>query len=249
MSERSPNAAGPHLFFAGLFVMIGLAACGWLVQQGLREFRTGERSVTVKGLAEREVKADLALWSLRFVATDDDLSAAQGRLQADAGRVRDFLTKAGFSDAEVELEDYQVTDRLAQQYQSGPVQSRYILSQTLLVRSNDIAKVGKAAQNVGQLVDAGVVLSSEGQPVSGPVYLFTRLNDVKPEMIAQATANARAAAEQFARDSGSTVGPIRSASQGLFQILPRDDYPGAYEPKQPVKRLRVVTTMEYLLTD
>src|SRR5690606_34429767 len=131
----------------------------------------------------------------------------------------------------------------------GPVESRYILAQSLLVRSNDVAKVGEAAQRVGELVDAGIVLSSEGQPISGAVYLFTKLNDVKPEMIAEATASAREAAEQFARDAGSTVGPIRRASQGLFQILPRDDYPGAYEPKQPVKKLRVVTTLEFLLVD
>lgn len=250
MNDKSPRTApGPYLLLAGLFVALGLAACGWLVFQGLKEFRTGERSVTVKGLAEREVEADLALWSLRFVATDDDLSAAQGRLQADAGRVHAFLIGAGFAESEIVLEDYQVTDLLAQQYRSGPVESRYILSQTLLVRSGDIDRVGQAAQQVGKLVDAGVVLSNEGQPVGGPVYLFTGLNDVKPEMIAQATANAREAAEQFARDSGSKVGPIRRANQGLFQILPRDDYPGAYEPKQPVKRLRVVTTMEYLLVD
>lgn len=250
MNESSPRtAAGLHLVLAGLFVALGLAACGWLVLQGLKDFRTGERSVSVKGLAEREVQADLALWSLRFVATDDDLGAAQRRLQADAGRVRAFLTEAGFTDEEIELEDYQVTDLLAQQYRSGPVESRYILGQSLLVRSSDIAKVGEAAQRVGQLVDAGVVLSSEGQPIGGPVYLFTQLNEVKPEMIAEATAAAREAAEQFARDSGSAVGPIRRASQGLFQILPRDDYPGSYEPKQPVKKLRVVTSMEYLLED
>lgn len=250
MSDRSDrNGLAANLFMIGLLVAAGLAAFGWLVGQGLENFRAGERSVSVKGLAEREVEADLALWSLRFVATDDDLNAAQARLQADAGQVRAFLAEAGFSEAEVELEDYQVTDLLAQQYRSGPVESRYILAQSLLVRSGDIAKVGKAAQNVGRLVDAGVVLSSENQPISGPVYLFTGLNEVKPEMIAQATANAREAAEQFARDSGSTVGPIRRASQGLFQILPRDDYPGAYEPKQPVKKLRVVTSMEYLLTD
>ncbi|MEX0758419.1 MAG: SIMPL domain-containing protein [Tistlia sp.] len=245
--QRVP--AGPHIFFAGLFVALGLAAFGWLVAQGLQDFRSGERSVSVKGLAEREVEADLALWSLRFVATDDDLNAAQARLQADAGQVRAFLAEAGFAEQEVVVEDYQVTDLLAQQYRSGPVESRYILAQSLLVRSGDIAKVAAAAQNVGRLVDAGVVLSSENQPISGPVYLFTRLNDVKPEMIAEATASAREAAEQFARDAGSEVGPIRRANQGLFQILPRDDYPGAYEPKQPVKKLRVVTSMEYLLVD
>ncbi len=249
MSEKSDNGIAPNLFMAGLLVAVGLGVCGWFVAQGLESFRTGERTVTVKGLAEREVEADLALWSLRFVATDDDLAAAQRSLQQDAARVRAFLTGAGFTEAEIELADYQVTDLLAQQYRSGPVESRYILAQTLLLRSGDIAKVGQAAQKVGELVDAGVVLSSENQPVSGPVYLFTELNDVKPAMIAEATANAREAAEQFARDAGSEVGPIRRANQGLFQILPRDDYPGAYEPKQPVKRLRVVTTLEYLLEE
>ena len=100
-----------------------------------------------------------------------------------------------------------------------------------------------------ELVSAGVVLSSDGGAAGGPVYLFTALNDAKPEMVAEATRNARASAEQFAKDSGSALGGIRSASQGVFQILARDEAPGLQEPYQIAKRLRVVSTVEYFLAD
>jgi hypothetical protein len=91
-----------------------------------------------------------------------------------------------------------------------------------------------------------VVISAEGGP-QGPFYLFTRLNDIKPDMIADATKNARAAAEQFAKDSEASLGSIRQASQGLFQILPRDAAPGQMEEKQVMKTVRVVSTVDYLL--
>jgi hypothetical protein len=139
------------------------------------------------------------------------------------------------------------TGLLANPYRSGPVSSRFIVAQTLLLRTTDVDAVAAASQRVGDLVDAGVVLSAEGH--AGPSYLFTRLNDVKPDMIAEATRRAREGAEQFARDSGSRVGGIRRANQGLFQIQPRDDAPGVREDQQIAKTVRVVSTLDYLLID
>ncbi len=240
---------GTHLPSA-LLLAIGLALAGWFVGDGFRSGRATDRYVTVKGLSEREVTADLALWPIRYTATDDQLSRAQAAIEQNRQAVVDFLTGHGIAADRVEVQKLDVNDLLANPYGgNAPVRSRYIVTQTLMVRTDDPATVQKAAQDVGRLVDAGVVLQSEGYGGGGPTYLYTRLNDLKPEMIAEATAEARRAAEQFARDSGSRIGRIRQANQGVFQILPRDRAPGIVEEMQPEKTVRVVSTVEYYLRD
>lgn len=232
---------------AAALVAAGLVAAGWFVGEGFRQGRTAERVVTVKGLAEREVRADLALWPMRFVATSDDLAEAQATLARAEAAVLAFLAAGGVPRDAIEVQGIDVTDLLAQAYRSGPVESRYILGENLMVRFADVDTIKALSQDVGRLVEAGVVLTSEG--LRGPFYLFTGLNDVKPGMIAEATANARAGAEQFASDSGSTIQGIQRASQGLFQILPRDNAPGQSEELQVTKTVRVVTTIDYRLAD
>lgn len=231
---------------AALVLALGLGAAGWFTADGLREARTGDRFVTVKGLAEREVKADLALWPMRFVATSNALDEAQAKSLADAEAIVAFLGEAGIGRGEIAVQGLEVTDLLAQAYRSGPVESRFIVTQTLMVRSGDVERIAGASQRLGDLVARGVVLSGEGQ-ATGPAYVFTGLNAIKPDMIAQATRDARAAGEQFAADSGSRLGGIRTASQGLFQILPRDAAPGEMESRQINKTVRVVSTVEYAL--
>lgn len=227
----------------------GIAIGGWFVGDGFVAARQVDRFVTVKGIAERPVAADLALWPIRFVATSNDLVEAQERIAADAQTVADFLTARGLSQEFVEIHNLQVTDLLAQAYRTGPIESRFIVAQTLMVRTAEVDKVALASQRIGELVAAGVVLSSEGQPVPGPIFLFTKLNEIKPSMIAEATKSAREGAEQFAKDSASRISGIRRASQGLFQILPRDDIPGMSQEKQIAKTVRVVSTIEYALAD
>ncbi len=234
---------------AALAIAGGLAVGGWFVGQGFVESRMGARSVTVKGLAERDVRADLALWPLRFVATGNELGEVRAKIVADEAAVRKFVEDGALGDATLTVAGFEVTDALAQIYRSGPVEARFVMAETLVVRATDVDAVAALAQRVGELVSAGVVLSSEGGPAGGPVYLFTGLNAAKPEMVAEATRNARASAEQFAKDSGSALGGIRSANQGVFQILARDEAPGLMEPNQIAKRLRVVSTVEYFLAD
>ena len=233
---------------AALILALGIAAGGYLGGQGLVKSRLGDRSVSVKGLSEREVKADLALWALRFVATGNDLAETQGQVKSNAEAVTRFLTSHGFNAAEIELQAPQVTDRLAPAYNSGPVQSRFIIAQQIVLRSTDVEKVAKANRDTSNLIEQGVVLSNEYGPVR-PSYLFTGIADLKPEMIEEATKRAREAAETFAADSGSRLGGIRRAWQGQFQIQPRDETPGAQETEQIAKTVRVVSTIEYLLAD
>ena len=238
-----------HVVLAGAVVLgVGLAASGWFVGRGVAEARQADRYVTVKGLAEREVAADVALWPIGFVATSDSLAEAQARLTEDAAKVRRFLAGAGIPQGAVRVQSIGVTDRFAQNWNQGQVRTRYILAQTLAVRSDDVNRISEASQRIGTLVQDGVVLSNEGGG-NGPVYLYTRLNAIKPGMLAEATRNARAGAEQFARDSGGRVGGIRQASQGVFEILPRDPAPGLGEAGQIRKTVRVVSTVRFDILD
>lgn len=234
---------------AAALLAAGLAAGGWLAGRGLMAARSEDRFVTVKGVAEREVQADLALWPMQFVVADDDLGRAQSRMATSTTRVQEFLRKSGFGDGEIELLDLNVTDTRANRYGGPPAPFRYVVSTTLMVRTLEPDRLFAASQQVGELIDAGVVLSSEGPWAGGPTYLFNGLNALKPAMIAEATASAREAAAQFARDSGSELGPIRRANQGLFVVLPRDQAPGVQEQRQRAKVVRVVTTIDYLLED
>jgi len=231
-----------------LIVAMGLAVGGLFVGGGLSKARTADRFVTVRGVSEREAKADLALWPIRFVAADNDLARAQAKITESAEKVRAFLTKSGIDAAGVEVQQYNVVDTQANQYGSRDSAVRFIIQQTIMVRSNNPDQVFDASQKVSELVNAGVVLnSSNGEMGGGPTYLFTKLNDIKPPMIGEATASARQAAEQFAKDSGSALGGIRQATQGYFSILPRDQAPGVEEAHQRQKIVRVVTTVEYYL--
>ena len=239
------DSAGAWLLCAFL-IAAGTSAGGFAIGSGIRNFRSAERFVSVKGIAEREVKASLALWPLRITATSNSLKDAQERIALDAATVRRFFESGGIPPAAIEIQAVEATDLLTQTYRQGTPASRYVVAQTLMVRSSDVDRINALGQRVGEIVAAGVVMSSEGAP-QGPFYLFTKLNDIKPAMIAEATKNARAAARQFAADSGSSLGSIRQASQGIFQILPRDAAPGQTEEKQVLKTVRVVSTVDYLL--
>lgn len=226
---------------------IAMVLAGWLIGRGVERFRAADRSVSVKGVAERTVQADVGLWPLRMVAADNDLDLAQRKIERDRHIVLAFLARFGLDSTQVELQGFEVADARANMYQGGSAPTRFIITTTLMVRTGDPERIRDASQRVGDLVAAGVVLSSGGPGYGGPTYLFTRLNDLKPEMVAEATANARKAAGEFARQSGTAVGGIRRASQGVFEILARDPAPGVMQEGQIQKTLRVVSTVEYQL--
>jgi hypothetical protein len=232
---------------------LGVALAGLLAGQGFAHGRAADRYVTVKGVAERSARADIAIWPLRLVAADNNLNQAHKKLQTSVQKVREFLAKQQIDTSQVELQDFAVSDAYANQYggaQQAP--QRYVIRQTVMVHSNDPDKVLAASQHVAELVNAGVILSSGneyGPGGGGPTFLFTGLNKLKPEMIAEATGHAREAAAQFARDSRSDLGGIRQANQGVFEILPRDQAPGITQESQIFKVVRVVSTIDYFLKD
>lgn len=235
---------------AAVVLALGLSIAGIATGVGFARGRAADRYVTVKGVAEREVQADLAIWPLRVVVANNDLGEANRAIQASVRQVREFLARQGIDSNQTSLQDFAVTDAYANQYGSrDQVTSRYVIRQTLVVRSTQPDQVAAASQRVPELVSSGVVLStgSEYGGSAGPTFLFTKLNDVKPAMIQEATARAREAAEQFARDSKSSMGGIRRANQGVFEILPRDQAPGISEESQLTKTVRVVSTVDYTL--
>ena len=233
------------VFLVGALVLgLGLAAAGFLVGRGFERGRSVDRYVTVKGLAESFAKADLAVWPLRITATGNELGQVQSQIDADLGTITRFLSERGIEPQAIQPQRVEVTDLLAQAYRAeGVGDNRFIVAQTVIVRTEQVDRVAELNRATGELVRQGVVLADTG----GPSYLFTKLNEVKPEMLAAATRNARAAAAQFAADFGSEIGEIRRASQGLFEILARDPAPGLMEQNQVDKQIRVVSTVEYRL--
>ena len=229
---------------------VGIAAGGLLAGNGLVRAKAADRYVSVKGVSEREVRADLAIWPLHLVGADNDLAAANGKLTKSVADVRAFLVRHGIDTSQIQMADFSATDALASESASDrKPNNRYVVHQTVLVRSTHPEQVLAASQQVGELAAIGVVISSgtSGYVAGGPTFVFSGLNQLKPAMIADATAHAREAAAQFARDSHSDLGGIREANQGVFEILPRDQAPGIDEPSQIAKLVRVVATIDYYL--
>jgi uncharacterized protein len=226
----------------GITLALGIAIAGGFVANALYEARTAQRFVTVRGLSERVVPADTAIWPVVFTVTGDDLGQVQGQVESNYRTIREFLLERGFGAAEMSTIVPRLTDMQAQmpgqQTQPG---NRYVAEAALTLRTPRVDEMRAAMQASGVLVTAGIVLvrSWEYQPQ----YLFTALDGIKPEMIAAATRDARNAAQQFAADSGSRVGGIRTAQQGYFSISDRDPFSPEF------KTVRVVTTVEYFLVD
>jgi hypothetical protein len=234
---------------AALIIAIGMALAGWLAGQGLVESRLGHRTVTVKGFSERLVKADIGFLPVRFNAVGPDLATARGLLEQSEQAVFRYLQGKGFSADDWEVTYVKVEDR-ATAYNAATTQrpNRFVLTEDLVVRSKDVSKLEQASRNISDLIKDGVVLTSD-QYNSGASFVFTRLNDLKPEMLTEATKRAREAAQQFARESSAKVGSIFSANQGLFTIRGAIDIPNERPEKQLEKKVRVVTTITYFLRD
>ena len=231
----------PFGVVAALLVAAGLAAAGWFAARGMTDLRTGDRFVTVKGSAERTVDADLVVWPLSQTVGGNDLAAVQAQLDANTATVRAFLAGAGFGDDEVVVSPPRLEDRWAYSYGENRPPERYRYSNTVTLRTSKVAQAMAALRRSGDIVAKGVMLNSDDG--GGPQFEFTKLNDIKPALIAEATSNARKSAEQFAKDSGARLGGIRSANQGVVTIGDRD------RGSPHVKTVRVVTTVEYFLKD
>ena len=239
MNERNIISA----VLLGTLLCVGLATMGLLLSEGIIKFRDMERVVSVKGLSERDMPADVAIWPIRFSEVSHDLSELYGSLESKNDKVNNFLRQQGFKVDEISVSVPAIQDRQAQGFSEEQVRNgRYAGTSTLTVYSNDIEMVRKAMSNLAQLGQNGIAISGQDYDVKTQ-FLFTKLNDIKPAMIEEATRNAREVAEKFAHDSGSKLGKIKRASQGQFSIDDRDS-------NTPyIKKVRIVSTVEYYLVD
>lgn len=239
MNEK--NLRGPLAL--GLCIGAGLVLLGIVLGNSALRVKKLDRVVTVKGLAEREVKADVALWPVTFTDANNDLGQLYNSLDTKTKQVVAFLLEHGFGREEITVSSPSITDKLAQQYGGQQnVALRFTASQAVTVYTEKVDAVRSAHTAVSELGKDGIVLKGDDFQ-SRTQYIFTKLNDIKPAMIEEATRNAREVAEKFAHDSNSTVGKIKRASQGQFSISDRD------QNNPHIKKVRVVSTVEYYLAD
>jgi hypothetical protein len=231
--------------FAAFLLALGIAAAGLFVGLAMIRTRQLDRFVQVQGVAEQDVTADLAVWPIRVTASADDLGTAQAQINRSTQQVLDFLARHSIDAEATELQRLAVNDATTNRSQPrvGP---RFVLEQTLLVRSAKPPIVRAAGQGVGELVSAGVILAPPAE-APGPQYVYTRVNTLRPALLSEAAANARKAAQQLADDAGAHRGAIRQASVARFELLPHDDVPGQQESAQMQKRARMVVTVQYYL--
>ena len=239
MNERNIISA----VLLGALLCVGMATMGLLLSEGLIKFRDMERSVSVKGLSEQDVSADVAIWPIRFTEVSNDLSELYGSLDSKNEKVTAFLRQQGFKPDEISVSVPGIQDRQAQGFSEEQVRNgRYAGGSTLTLDSTDIEMVRKAMGSLMQLGQNGIAINGQDYDAKTQ-FLFTGLNALKPQMIEEATRNAREVAEKFARDSGSKLGKIKRANQGQFSIEDRDS-------NTPyIKKVRIVATVEYYLTD
>ena len=225
---------------AAVITAVGMIIMGMSIANGIVTFKDRDRTVVVKGLSEREMKADKVTWSLTYKEIGNDPSAMYDLLEQKNRKVVAFLKSAGIKDDEISINPAEIADRQADNYGNEIMNYRYKAKSVITVTSNNIDQVRQLMRRQAELMKQGIAIVSE-EYSNNVTYEFTGLNRIKPEMVQEATKNARATAQKFADDSGSKLGDIRSAQQGQFSIENRDN-------NTPyIKRIRVVNTMEYAL--
>jgi hypothetical protein len=227
----------------GVSIFFGLTSLGFLLGNAAITFKEFERSVRVKGLSEREYKANIVIWPITFSEAENDLGKLYNQLEQHTKLIRDFLNDNNIHENEISVSSPVITDKSAQQYGGArPAPFRYTAVTAVTVYSENIEGVRAVMSKLNSLGKKGIVFTG-GDYQSKTEYIFSKLNEVKPEMIEEATTKAREVATKFAQDSKSKLGKIKKASQGQFSITPRD------KNNPHIKKVRVVSTVEYYLSD
>ncbi len=231
MAASHNNSMGP--------ILLGLVFLGLMLPHTAKVFRSFERTVSVKGLCEKEVKADKVIWPLVYKVVGNDMDVVYKAIEEEKSSIIEFLSKGGIKAEEISVSLPSVSDKFSENYVDVNRVYRYVASCTITVCSQDVDKVLAVMNRQNELLAKGIVLSTEWD--SKPQFTFEGLNEIKPQMIEEATKNARAAADKFAKDSDSKLGKIKTANQGQFSITDRD----SNTPQE--KKVRVVTSIEYYL--
>lgn len=225
---------------SSVILSLGVVALGMFIKKGIDNFTYKDRVVTVRGLAEREVKANLVTWPLVYQGSANDLQSLYDDLKSNTDKIVKYLTDNGISSKEIGVSAPEVTDN-RDSYSSVP-RPNYSVQCVIVVSSEDVDHVTDLILRQSELLKMGIALVSSSWQ-NRITYEYTELNDIKPAMVAEATANARIAAEKFAEDSKSHLGKMKTASQGQFSIDDRDQY------TPYIKRVRVVSTITYYIND
>ncbi len=232
------------IIVSSLILALGFVCLGVQLKTGIKEFREGDRVVTVRGLSERTVQADNVLWPLQYKIIGNDLNTIYATMEQNNNKIIDFLKSNGIAEADISVALPEVIDLYAERYvNTNDVRSRYNITATVTVTSTNITQVLKAMNNTSTLLKDGLAISFSEYGNNAIVFSFKGLNNIKPEMIKEATESAREAAKKFAEDSDSKLGKIKSASQGQFSITDPD------KNAPYIKQVRVVTSVEYFLKD
>ncbi|MCP5061930.1 MAG: SIMPL domain-containing protein [Ignavibacteriae bacterium] len=227
----------------GAFICFGLVALGFFISKSVIEIKSLERTVTVKGLSEKEVQANIAIWPLKFSEAGNNLYNLTSSINEKNKRVRAFLNENGFTNDEISISAPSIIDKYADQYSNQhQIKYRYFGSSVINIYTSNVTKVKSVKKKIGELSVFDIAMVSDDYQYKTQ-FLFTKLNDVKPSMIEEATKNAREVAQKFATDSDSKLGKIKSARQGQFSIYDRD----SNTPE--IKKVRIVSTLVYYLTD
>lgn len=237
--------SGKPLVVAATVLALGIVIAGWLLYRGVVHFKDSDRVVSVKGLSEKEVKADRAIWPLVYKLAGNDIVSLYKTIESTNAKIVSFLQSNGISQEEITVSPAEVVDMDAERYVSQGVKYRFNVTSVLTVTTDKVDLVVDLMSRQGDLLRDGIAVGSGDDYRYRTQFLYTSnsLNEIKPVMIEEATRNARVAAEKFARDSESRLGKIKRANQGQFSISDRD----ANTPY--IKTVRVVTSVDYLLKD
>ncbi|MBQ2966449.1 MAG: SIMPL domain-containing protein [Bacteroidales bacterium] len=227
-------------FFSGLFIMTGLIVLGMMIPRAVSKYRSFDRTVNVKGLCEKEVMADKVIWPVVYKVMANDIQSVYDQTDGNNAVILSFLESGGIADSEITVSVPSISDKFANEYGSNDRAYRYIATSVITVCTDKVDEVLALMSRQAELLKKGVVTG--GNSWENPVeFKYEGLNDIKPQMIEEATRNAREAAQKFAKDSDSRLGKIRTASQGTFTIENRDS-------NTPyIKKVRVVTSVTYYL--
>ena len=230
---------------AAAILAAGIVIAGWLLYRGVVHFKDSDRVVSVKGLSEKEVKADRVIWPLVYKLAGNDVASLYNTIENNNSKIVSFLVSNGIAEDEITVSPAEVVDMDAERYVSQGVKYRFNVTSVLTVSTDKVDLVVDLMSRQGDLLRQGIAVGSGDDYRYRTQFLYTSqsLNEIKPVMIEEATHNARIAAEKFARDSESRLGKIKRANQGQFSISDRD----ANTPY--IKTVRVVTSVDYLLKD
>jgi len=230
--------------FSGLAIGIGIIVAGFFIYLGIIHFKKHERHVLIKSLVTRDVIADKGIWDIKFKISEPTLDKAYKKYEDQKNIIKQFLINENFLDSEI-TDNLPNTNEIRQLGKQNTSNTYYKITGVLTLKSNNVEQMKNSSQRISKLIKQGIIFDNLWN--TRPAYQFTKINNYKSEMLSEATKNARILANEFASNSNSKIGSIRSANQGRFQILSRNE--NASHAKEIFKSIRVVSSIDFYIVD